>query len=215
MTRERWMALCFAVGAACFLVGPFPGYAGLVGDRADAITFFVGSILFTVGAACRAWSPIPSVARAPPGGPHGGRRRSSPPGPCSSTSRPFKPCPRRCPAPNTTSSCGAPMRWARSASSSPASSPTTPRRDTAGCPCAVAGDGGSRRSICWAACSSGSAPSPATWCPTLAQCSIRHGRTGTPGSERRVSWPARCSRSGPVVPPSLRVCNGCVDSSMR
>jgi hypothetical protein len=49
MTRERWMALCFAVGAACFVVGPFPGYAGLVGDRADAVTFFAGSILFTVG----------------------------------------------------------------------------------------------------------------------------------------------------------------------
>jgi hypothetical protein len=49
MTRERWMALCFALGATCFVVGPFPGYAGLVGDRADAITFFAGSILFTVG----------------------------------------------------------------------------------------------------------------------------------------------------------------------
>jgi len=49
MTRERWMALCFAVGSACFLVGPFPGYLQLVGDTADAITFFAGSILFTGG----------------------------------------------------------------------------------------------------------------------------------------------------------------------
>ncbi len=45
------MALSFAVGSACFLVGPFPGYAGLVGARADAATFFIGSIFFTVGGA--------------------------------------------------------------------------------------------------------------------------------------------------------------------
>jgi hypothetical protein len=43
------MALSFAVGSVCFLVGPFPGYANLVGERADAATFFVGSIFFTVG----------------------------------------------------------------------------------------------------------------------------------------------------------------------
>jgi len=45
------MALAFAVGSACFLVGPFPGYANLVGARADAITFFVGSLFFTAGGA--------------------------------------------------------------------------------------------------------------------------------------------------------------------
>ena len=45
MTRERWMALCFALGSTCFLVGPFPGYVLLVGESADAVTFFVGSIL--------------------------------------------------------------------------------------------------------------------------------------------------------------------------
>ena len=39
------MALCFALGSLCFFVGPFPGYANLVGHSADAITFFVGSIL--------------------------------------------------------------------------------------------------------------------------------------------------------------------------
>ena len=51
MSRERWMALAFAIGSTCFLVGPFPGYAELVGERADAITFFVGSIFFTTGGA--------------------------------------------------------------------------------------------------------------------------------------------------------------------
>jgi hypothetical protein len=45
------MALAFAVGSACFLVGPFPGYANLVGARADALTFFVGSVFFTAGGA--------------------------------------------------------------------------------------------------------------------------------------------------------------------
>ena len=25
MSRERWMALCFALGSTCFLIGPFPG----------------------------------------------------------------------------------------------------------------------------------------------------------------------------------------------
>jgi hypothetical protein len=43
------MALCFALGSTCFLVGPFPGYAQLVGDTAVGATFFAGSILFTLG----------------------------------------------------------------------------------------------------------------------------------------------------------------------
>jgi hypothetical protein len=45
------MATFFACGAVCFLVGPFPGYAPLVRGVADAVTFFVGSILFTLGGA--------------------------------------------------------------------------------------------------------------------------------------------------------------------
>ncbi len=36
------MALFFALGSACFLIGPFPGYAELVDASADAITFFIG-----------------------------------------------------------------------------------------------------------------------------------------------------------------------------
>ena len=55
MTCLRWMALCFALGSTCFLVGPLPGYVQLVGDPADAITFFVGSILFTAGGALQSW----------------------------------------------------------------------------------------------------------------------------------------------------------------
>ena len=49
------MALCFALGSTCFLIGPFPGYAQLVGESADAITFFVGSILFTAGGGLQSW----------------------------------------------------------------------------------------------------------------------------------------------------------------
>lgn len=45
------MAAFFAVGSACFLIGPFPGYISLVGEQADAITFFAGSIFFTIGGA--------------------------------------------------------------------------------------------------------------------------------------------------------------------
>ena len=55
MARQRWMALFFALGSTCFLVGPFPGYVELVGVPADAITFFVGSILFTLGGALQSW----------------------------------------------------------------------------------------------------------------------------------------------------------------
>lgn len=51
MTRERWMAVLFTAGSTCFLIGPFPGYANLVGDAADSVTFFVGSVLFTAGGA--------------------------------------------------------------------------------------------------------------------------------------------------------------------
>jgi len=59
------MALSFAIGSLCFLVGPFPGYAGLVGAEADAITFFVGSIFFTAGGALQtslAWHERGSAA---------------------------------------------------------------------------------------------------------------------------------------------------------
>ena len=53
------MALAFALGSTCFLIGPFPGYVELVGDSADGITFFVGSILFTIGGALQSWLAWP------------------------------------------------------------------------------------------------------------------------------------------------------------
>jgi hypothetical protein len=53
------MALSFALGSTCFFVGPFPGYARLVGDSADAVTFFGGSILFTIGGGLQSWIAWP------------------------------------------------------------------------------------------------------------------------------------------------------------
>jgi hypothetical protein len=67
MTRERWMALFFALGSTCFLIGPFPGYAQLVGGRADAVTFFVGSLLFTAGGALQSLIAFPE-RRSPESG---------------------------------------------------------------------------------------------------------------------------------------------------
>jgi hypothetical protein len=54
------MALCFALGSLCFLVGPFPGYVNLVGPKADGVTFFAGSILFTAGGALQVWLAFPT-----------------------------------------------------------------------------------------------------------------------------------------------------------
>ena len=41
------MAALFAVGSACFALGAVPAYVSGVGDDADAVTFFVGSLCFT------------------------------------------------------------------------------------------------------------------------------------------------------------------------
>jgi hypothetical protein len=46
-----WIGVLFAVGSACFLVGPFPGFVELVGSAVDGAVFFVGSIFFTSAAA--------------------------------------------------------------------------------------------------------------------------------------------------------------------
>ena len=63
MRSQRWIGVLFAVGSACFAVGPFPGYVNLVGSSADGITFFVGSIFFTTAAALQLLT-TPRSARA-------------------------------------------------------------------------------------------------------------------------------------------------------
>jgi hypothetical protein len=48
---DRSIAAGFAVGSACFFIGPFPGFVQVVGTSADGAVFFVGSIFFTLAAA--------------------------------------------------------------------------------------------------------------------------------------------------------------------
>ena len=48
---DRLIAIGFAIGSACFFVGPFPGFVQLVGQGADGVVFFVGSVFFTFAAA--------------------------------------------------------------------------------------------------------------------------------------------------------------------
>ena len=61
------MAVCFATGSLCFFIGPFPGYAELVGDGGDAVTFFVGSIFFTAGGALQSALAFPERGLSAPG----------------------------------------------------------------------------------------------------------------------------------------------------
>ena len=37
-----WTGLVFAIGSACFVLGPIPAYAQAVGAHVDALTYFVG-----------------------------------------------------------------------------------------------------------------------------------------------------------------------------
>ena len=47
---RRRIGILFAIGSACFIVGPAPGFVNLVGSSADGTVFFVGSIFFTSAA---------------------------------------------------------------------------------------------------------------------------------------------------------------------
>lgn len=48
LLRLRRESLGFAVGSLCFAIGACPGYFALVGSTATNITFFVGSVFFTL-----------------------------------------------------------------------------------------------------------------------------------------------------------------------
>jgi hypothetical protein len=53
VAREQWdrlIAIGFAIGSACFFIGPFPGFVQLVGEGADGVVFFAGSVFFTLAA---------------------------------------------------------------------------------------------------------------------------------------------------------------------
>lgn len=110
------MALFFATGAVCFFVGPFPGYASLVGEAADSVTFFVGSILFTAGGALQTCLSF-HVRRAPGAGQTAWLAAivQSAGTLCFNVTT-YRACRRPSPALSTTSSSGDPMRWAQSVS---------------------------------------------------------------------------------------------------
>ncbi len=48
LLRLRRESLGFAIGSVCFAIGACPGYLALVGELACNITFFAGSIFFTI-----------------------------------------------------------------------------------------------------------------------------------------------------------------------
>jgi hypothetical protein len=67
--RGWWLAVLFAVGSLLFALGAAPGYASGAGARLDAVTFFIGSLFFTVAGfltyreAVDAAPPTPRTAR--------------------------------------------------------------------------------------------------------------------------------------------------------
>jgi hypothetical protein len=69
-----WIGLLFAVGSVCFAAGAAPGYVDAVGVAADAVTFFVGSLFFTVAAGLQYLEVANSPALSPAGPARQGRR---------------------------------------------------------------------------------------------------------------------------------------------
>ena len=63
----RAMGVFFGLGSVCFVVGPLTWYANAVGGHADAMTFFVGSILFTLGGAVQCVLAAPERPDRPTG----------------------------------------------------------------------------------------------------------------------------------------------------
>jgi len=58
-----WTGVLFAIGSACFLVAPFPGFVELVGSTVDGVVFFVGSIFFTSAALLQAVQAVEVLDR--------------------------------------------------------------------------------------------------------------------------------------------------------
>lgn len=50
----RSVGVLFAIGSACFVVAPLPGFVELVGSAVDAAVFFAGSLFFTSAALLQA-----------------------------------------------------------------------------------------------------------------------------------------------------------------
>ena len=215
MSRERWMALFFALGSACFLVGPFPGYVQLVGESADAITFFVGSILFTVGGGLQSWLAWPD-RRSRRGGRAGWWAAI-----VQSAGTLFF---------NVTT-----YQAMHTALTSPEYDKLVWRADWRGSICFLVSGaiayrasarhgpwpvrgtraGGNPQSISSAASSSESRPLPATSFRRPDRCSTRPPPTGTRRSGQRASSPARSTPCTPTGPRRCHCVGGSVNSSTR
>ena len=63
----RAMGAFFGLGSLCFVAGPLTAYGNAVGARADALTFFIGSILFTLGGASQCLLAAPERSDRPTG----------------------------------------------------------------------------------------------------------------------------------------------------
>ncbi len=61
------MGVFFGLGSLCFVAGPLNAYTRSVGARADALTFFVGSILFTLGGVTQCLLALPARDARPQG----------------------------------------------------------------------------------------------------------------------------------------------------
>ena len=198
MSRGRWMALCFSLsGRRASSFGPFPGYAQLVGDSADAVTFFIGSILFTAGGGLQSW--LASIRRHSPGG--GGSAwwaaiiQSA--GTLFFNVTTYQAMHTALTSPDYNRLVWRPDWRGSICFFVSARSRTAPRRVTDGSRCAAARVGGSRQSTCSAASSSESRLSPATSFRRPGRCSPRRRPTGTHRWGRRASSPVRWTPSAP------------------
>jgi hypothetical protein len=63
----RAMGAFFLLGSLCFVAGPLSAYDNAVGAHADAMTFFIGSILFTLGGATQCLLAAPERPDRPTG----------------------------------------------------------------------------------------------------------------------------------------------------
>ena len=142
---DRWIAAGFAVGSTCFLIGPFPGFVQLVGEGADGVVFFAGSVFFTLAAALEVQgvnAAAGAVGCRPLLVERGNPVRRAP---CCSTSAPTTPCRTGCRPSSRTGWSGLPTSSVRGASSSPGRSPTGWRAARGCARSAGTGRGGWRR----------------------------------------------------------------------
>jgi hypothetical protein len=61
-----WIGILFAIGSICFAAGAAPGYVDWVGNHIDGMTFFIGSIFFTIAAFLQYIETV-NTRRAPKG----------------------------------------------------------------------------------------------------------------------------------------------------